>query len=120
GHRLILSEALRKAAKADVEDTVAIELTRVGEEPEVRVPADLQKALKADPKASEQWAGTTPMARRDWVLSILAVKKAETRKGRIVKTCDMLAKGKGRVCCFPGVNWMTKDHVSKDETWLPL
>lgn len=118
--RLAISEALRKAARADVGDEVSVEITRVGEEPETRVPADLQEALDASPAAGEAWARTTPMARRDWVLSILVVKKAETRQGRLAKTCDMLASGKGRVCCFPGVNWLTRDHVEKDETWQPL
>lgn len=118
--RLVLSDALRKAAGAEVGDTVAIELTRVGEEPETRVPADLQGALDACPAAKEAWVRTTPMARRDWVLSILVVKKEETRRGRLAKTCDMLASGKARVCCFPGVNWLTRDHVEKDETWQPL
>lgn len=118
--RLALSEALRKAAGANLGDTVHVELTRVGEEPETRVPADLQEALDAAPAAREAWARTTLMARRDWVLSLLVVKKTETRQGRIGKTCDMLASGKGRVCCFPGINWLTRDHVTRDETWQPL
>ena len=118
--RLVLSEALRTAAGANLGDTVRVELTRVGGEPETRVPADLQEALDASPAAKEAWGRTTPMARRDWVLSILVVKKAETRQGRIGKTCSMLASGKGRVCCFPGINWLTRDHVTKDETWQPL
>lgn len=100
--RLAISEALRRAARAEVGDVVSVEITRVGEEPETRVPADLQVALDAAPEARAAWERTTPLARRDWILSILVVKKAETRRGRVEKTCDMLASGKGRVCCFPG------------------
>lgn len=118
--RLTISEPLRKAAQANPGDTVRVEITRVGDEPEVRIPSDLQEALDAAPKAREAWARTTPRARRDWILSILVVKKAETRRGRLDKTCDMLASGKGRVCCFPGLTWLTRDHVTKDETWQPL
>lgn len=118
--RLAFSEALRRAARAEVGDTVSVEITRVGEEPETRVPADLQSALDEAPGAKAAWERTTPLARRDWILSILVVKKAETRRGRVEKTCDMLASGKGRVCCFPGLNWLTREHVAKDETWQAL
>lgn len=119
-HRLKVSTAVREAVRAEVGDTVTVELTRVGDEPETRVPVDLQKALNAVPKAQEAWAKITPMARRDWILSILVVKQTETRRGRLAKTTDMLARGKGRICCFPGLNWLTKEHVTKKETWLPL
>lgn len=115
-----ISDSIQKAAKANFGDTVNIEITRVGEEPETRVPADLKKALNENSKAYEAWKKITPMARRDWVLSICLVKQQKTREIRLEKTCDMLASGKGRICCFPGINWITKDHVSKDETWLPL
>ena len=124
-HCLRLSKALQKAAGisggAGAGDTVTVEITRVGEEPECRVPVDLRKALNAAPKAQATWADITPMARRDWVLSIIAVKQEETRRHRIEMTCDMLASGKRRPCCFPGINWRRKDsNVTSDETWLPL
>jgi len=123
-HRLKLSKAIVNAAsiQADDEtkDIATVEITRVGEEPEVRVPADLKKAITANPRAKDQWTKITPMARRDWILSIGVVKLAKTRIGRIEKTIDMLAHGKGRICCFPGINWMTKDRVGKEETWLRL
>lgn len=115
-----ISDAIRNAARAEAGDPVHVELTRIGDEPEVRVPADLQAALNTNAKAKAEWMETTPMARRDWVLSILVVRQEETRRGRVEKTIDMLAHGKGRVCCFPGLNWLTKDHVSKDETWQSL
>ena len=120
-HRLRLSKALQDAAGEVVGETVMVEITRVGEEPEVRVPMDLRKALEAAPAAQASWTQITPMARRDWVLSISAVKQEETRTRRIEITCDMLASGKRRPCCFPGINWRRKDSdVTSDETWLPL
>ncbi len=115
-----ISDAIRTVARAEIGDTVTVEITRVGEEPETRVPADLERALSAAPKAKQAWSKITPMARRDWILSILVVRQTETRTGRIAKTCDMLASGKGRVCCFPGLNWLTRDYVTKEETWAPL
>jgi hypothetical protein len=118
--RLRLSKALRHVAGADLLDTAAVEITRVGEEPETRVPADLSQALKAAPPALASWADITPTARRDWILWISTARQSKTRQSRIRTACDMLASGKRRVCCFPGLNWLVKDHVASRETWQPL
>ena len=125
-HCLRLSKALQDAAGANKEDTVTVEITRVGEEPECRMPADLRKALDGAPSAQAsvlwaQWADITPMARRDWILWITSAKQEETRTRRIENACDMLGSGKRRPCCMPGINWRTKDsEVTADETWQPL
>ena len=120
-HFLKLSKALQDAAGAAEGDTVTVEITRIGDEPECRVPIELRKALEAAPSAQALWMEITPMARRDWVLSISAVKQEETRVRRVEMTCDMLASGKRRPCCFPGINWRRKDSdVTSEETWLPL
>ena len=120
-HSLTVNKALQDAAGAGVGDTVAVEITRVGEEPELRVPNDLRKALEAAPRAQALWAQITPMARRDWILWITSPKQEETRKRRVENACDMLASGKRRPCCMPGINWRTKDSdVTSDETWCPL
>ena len=120
GHRLLISKAIHDAAGADASRAVTVEIMRVGDEPETRVPADVRNALNAAPPAQEPWEDTTPLARRDWILWITTAKKPETRARRIEKGCDMLASGKRRVCCFPGLKWLTKEHVTPDETWLPL
>ncbi len=119
-HEVRVNKAMHDAAGADAGDTVTVEITRAGEEPETRVPMDLRKALAAVPKARALWVDITPMARRDWILWISSAKQPETRRRRIENACDMLASGKRRPCCFPGINWRTKDHVTSDETWLPL
>ena len=118
-HQLNVSKAIRHAAGAEDHGTVSVEITRVGEEPETRVPIELTKALKATPRTQEAWVDITPMARREWVLWITTAKKLETRGQRIEKACDMLASGKRRVCCFPGIKWLTKDLATTEETWLP-
>src|SRR5262245_32418752 len=64
-HWLKVNKALRDAAGADTEDTVAVEITRVGEEPETRVPMELRKALRAASRAQASWADITPMARQN-------------------------------------------------------
>jgi hypothetical protein len=50
----------RCSAGADAGDTVTVQITRAGEEPETRVPMDLRNALAAAPLAQ---ADVTPIAR---------------------------------------------------------
>jgi hypothetical protein len=119
-HCLKVNQAMHDAAGAEVGDTVTVEITRIEEEPEIRVPTDLHQALAATPKAQAIWLEITPMARRDWILWLSSGKQPETRAIRIEKACDMLASGKRRVCCFGGLNWLRKDHEAAGETWLPL
>jgi hypothetical protein len=119
-HRLKVNKAMHEAAGADAGDTVTVEITRTGEEPELRMPMELRKELAKVPAAQAMWANITPMARRDWILWISSTKQLETRASRIEKACDMLASGKRRVCCFGGLNWLRKDHATAGGTWLPL
>jgi len=119
-HCLSVNKTMRDAAGADAVDTVTVEITRAGEEPEIRVPMDLRKALAAAPLAQEGWRDITPMARRDWIFSICSAKQPETRTRRIAKACDMLASGKRRLCCFPGIKWLMKENAKSCGMWLPL
>ena len=100
GHWLKVDRKLREAAGAEAGDLVALDIAPTTVEPEPEVPTDLRKALAAAPKARELWSAITPKARRDWIQWITSGKRAETRSLRIDKTCDMLAKGKRRPCCF--------------------
>ena len=118
-HWLRVNKVMQDAAGADAGDTVTVEITRTGDEPEIRVPMDLRKALAGVPLAQALWADITPMARRDWILWISSAKQLETRNSRIEKACSILASGKRRVCCFGGLNWLTKDHKTAG-TWVPL
>ena len=77
-----------------------------------KAPLDLRRALAANPKAKAAWEDITPIARRDWIVSIMTAKQKETRKRRIEKAIDMLSIGKRRLCCFPGVKWMMRDPKS--------
>ena len=115
---LEFSPAMQTAARAKAGKTVSVEITRIDDEAETRVPEDLAGALASHPEAFEQWEDTTTKARRDWILWLLTAKQKKTRETRIEKACDMLASGKGRVCCFGGLNWLVKDEaIGKDETW---
>lgn len=108
GLRLKVSRRMLEGARAEVGSTVTTEIMRVGGEVETRVPAEFTKALAAVPRAKAMWEKTTPLARRDWVLWISTAKLEETRQIRFEKGCDMLAHGKKRICCFPGMNWLMK------------
>jgi len=119
-HWLRVNTTMRDAAGADAVDTVTVEITRAGEEPEIRVPMDLRKALSAAPLAQAGWEDITSMARRDWIFSISSAKQPETRRRRIEKACDMLASGKRRLCCFPGIKWLMKKNAKSCGMWLPF
>lgn len=100
GHWLKVPKALLQAASARAGDEVRLAITPVAEEPEPKLPAPLRSALAAAPAAKAAWKSLTPVARRDWIHWIESAKKAETVERRIAATCDMLASGKRRVCCF--------------------
>lgn len=116
---ITFSAALLKALAVKTGETISVEITRVGDEPETRAPRDLLEALSSAPRAQTTWENTTPLARRDWILWILTGKQRDTRAIRIRKAVSMLASGKRRVCCFGGLNWLTKNHPNA-ETWTPL
>ncbi len=85
-----------------------VEITRVGEESETRVPSDLHSILQTTPRAFLVWKDITPIARRDWIFWIISAKLPETRKRRIEKARTNLSSGKRRVCCFGGIQWLMK------------
>jgi hypothetical protein len=119
-HWLMVNKTMRDAAGADAVDTVTVEITRAAEEPEIRVPMDLRKALADVPLAQAGWEDITPMARRDWIFSISSAKQPDTRRRRIEKACDMLASGKRRLCCFPGIKWLMEKNAKSCGMWLPV
>ncbi len=119
-HELRVNPVMQEAAGAAAGDTVVMEITRVEDESELRVPSDLRDALAVAPRAQATWMAITPMARRDWILWLSSGKQPETRIIRIKKACSMLAGGKRRVCCFGGLGWLRKDHGKAGENWRPL
>ncbi len=101
GHWLRVERKLREAVGVRPGALVVVAMAPVLEEPEPRVPPDVKRALAAaHANARATWSDITPVARRDWVGWITSGKRAETRRIRIEKACDMLAKGKRRPCCF--------------------
>jgi uncharacterized protein YdeI (YjbR/CyaY-like superfamily) len=67
-----------------------------------KMPADLRKAIEADPIVTEAWADITPLARNEWICWVTSAKKDETRNRRIIVGLDKMRKGMRRPCCWPG------------------
>lgn len=76
------------------------------------MPADLRKALVADPKALAAWEDITPLARNEWICWTITVKQAATRKDHIERTVTELTEGKRRPCCWVGCIHRTDKPVS--------
>ena len=66
------------------------------------MPADLRRALLADPAALAKWEDITPLARNEWICWTIAVKKPETRSQHVERVCSELKEGMRRPCCWPG------------------
>ena len=99
-HWLKVPKALREAAGVEAGDTVALGIAPAAEQLESSVPADMRKALAANPAAKATWDATTTVARRDWIAWMTSGKQAATRTNRLGAMMDMLEHGKKRVCCF--------------------
>ena len=99
-HWFQVSEAIREAAKADVGDTVTLEIEPTTDWPEPTVPTDLAHALAAAPSAQALWLAITPLARWDWIRWIGATRHPHTRQRRVDVAIDKLTNGKRRPCCF--------------------
>lgn len=114
-HWFKVDERMLADVDARIGDTVPLTIRPVIPEPEPGLPPDLRKALAASPAARATWDATTTIARVDWIHWITTAKQAATRALRIEKTCDMLAAGKRRVCCFDPSGHYSKAFGAPDE-----
>jgi hypothetical protein len=76
------------------------------------MPADLEKAILANPKALEAWESLTPKARNEWICWTTSVKQEKTREEHVVRAIKELAEGKRRPCCWVGCIHRTDKPVS--------
>lgn len=112
-HWLKVTEAMLKAARANIDDSVKLEIEPIKEWPEPEVPEDLKTALLADSKANTLWMNVTPIARWDWIRWISSTKNPETRKHRIEVELSKLRNGEKRPCCF-NRSMCTDPYVSRN------
>ncbi len=96
----------------------------IKKESETKVPADLRKALSANPIAKAAWDDITPIARRDFITWIESAKQPETCARRVMVTCDKLASGKRRPCCYAvvpmGLYKALGENPKAKATWSKL
>ena len=107
-HWLRVSEEQREAASASIGGEVVVEIAPVQQEPEPELPSDFAKVLSSNADARAGWDSTTTIARLDWIHWMTTTKQAKTRVKRIKDACEMLASGKGRVCCFDQSGYYSK------------
>jgi hypothetical protein len=81
------------------------------------MPADLRRALVAEPKALAAWRDITPLARNEWICWTITVKQLETRKNHIERTVTELQEGKRRPCCWIGCIHRTDKPISPSVQW---
>ena len=111
--------ALLKSIDAHLGDRVTLSITATKDWPEPTIPADLHKAINADPEVRALWEQITPMARWEWVRWTRSTGKAETRARRITVACSKLKAGERRPCCW-NRNLCTEPAVSKNGVLLEL
>jgi hypothetical protein len=95
-HMVIISAAVRKAARLQGEDPIQVTLTVADTPREVAIPADFAAALSADEQASAFFSKLSNSMQRYHVDTITAVKSAETRQRRIDKAIALFRAGKQR------------------------
>jgi len=64
--------------------------------PEIEVPSEFTKALKANKKTSAAFAAFSPSCKREYVEWIAEAKRAETRDKRIATAIEWISEGKQR------------------------
>lgn len=90
-HYLVVSKALRKAARVEPDDTVVLTVEVEAAPRPAQAPADLQAALGAVPAALSAWQALSPSARREHIGHINAAKLPATRARRIAQTVTRLS-----------------------------
>ncbi|MVZ99003.1 DUF1905 domain-containing protein [Actinomadura sp. LD22] len=89
-HLLGLSNANRTAAGVTVGDEVEVEVVLDTEPPALAEPADLARALDADPAARAGFDRLSHSRRRRHILAVEGAKKPETRARRIDQVLSAL------------------------------
>lgn len=82
------------------------------------LPADLKKALLANPKALAAWENITPLARNEWICWTTTVKQQKTRDEHVRRTVKELTEGKRRPCCWIGCIHRTDKPLNATAKWM--
>ena len=93
-HMLIILKGIREQIGKTFGDEVKVSVEADTEERVIEIPPELAKAFKKEKAAAEYFNSLTYSHKREYVGFITEAKKEETRQNRIVKTMEMLKKGK--------------------------
>jgi hypothetical protein len=93
-HILGIRKEIREQAGKTFGDEVTVTVEPDAAPRVIEVPADLQKELKRDKEAKAFFDKLSYTHQKEYVTWINEAKKEETRQSRIVKTIEMLKKGK--------------------------
>jgi len=93
-HLLLVLKSIREQAGKTFGDEIKVSVELDAEERVVAVPAELKRLFKSDKEAKAVFEKLSYTHQKEYVTWINAAKKEETRQSRIVKTLEMLKKGK--------------------------
>ena len=96
-HMLIILKGIREQIGKTFGDEVKVTVEPDTEPRVIEIPKDLMKELKKDPEAKAFFDKLSYTHRKEYVRWVEEAKKAETRQSHIVKTIEMLRKGKKTV-----------------------
>jgi len=85
-----LRRSHRDAAGLQGDETLEVRLELDTDPRVVTLPADLKKALRATPGATERWQALSYTHQREHVEAIEGAKAAETRARRVVRAVEMV------------------------------
>jgi hypothetical protein len=96
-HMLIILKGIREQIGKTFGDVVKVTVEPDTEPRVIEIPAELKKLFKAEKEAKAFFDKLSYTHQREYVTWINEAKRDETRQNRIVKTIEMLKKGKKTV-----------------------
>ena len=93
-HMLIILKGIREQIGRTFGDEIQVSVEADVEERVVTVPAELKRAFRVEKEAKAFLDKLSYTHQREYVTWINEAKKEETRQNRIIKTIEMLKKGK--------------------------
>jgi len=93
-HMLLVLKEIREKIGKSFGDEVVVELEEDLEPRQVDVPADLQHALQANPKAQDFFNRLSYSHQREYVRWVTEAKRDQTRMDRVQRTIELLTQGK--------------------------
>jgi hypothetical protein len=92
-HMLLILKAIREKIGKQVGDKVSVRLQEDKAPRKIKVPADVQKAVRLKPKAASFFTKLSYSHQREYIQWIEGAKRAETRERRIAGMLALLMRG---------------------------